>query len=160
MKSPSQAMREQMQAALEIVNEEKRTLSAELGRLVMELDSTKSSLAAVEEGSKEALSLKAKITEQQRTFSKDLSKIQSLALAQKVSEEKARIKVSKLAADADRYKSKLAAHRLQSAAYNKRLKGARPADCLPRHKAGGCQLPEDTDTCRHVGVYWVRLTPQ
>jgi hypothetical protein len=121
---PRQAMKDQMQAALEIVNEEKRTLSAELGRLVMELDSTKSSLAAVEEDSKEAHLLKAKIEEQQRTFSKDLSKIQSLALAQKVSEQKARTKVTKLAADAGRYKSKLAAHKLESAAYTKKLKGA------------------------------------
>jgi len=133
-----------MEAALQIVNEEKRSLSAELGRLVLELDNTKSSLAAVEEGSKEAQLLKAKITEQQRTFSKDLTKIQSLALAQKVSEEKARIKVSKLAADAGRYKSKLAAHRLESAAYNKKLKGALGSPSTPTRALMCLMTPVET----------------
>jgi hypothetical protein len=96
-----------MEAAMQIVNEEKNALSAELGRLVMELDSTKSSLEA-KEGTGEASMLKAQIMEQQKMFSKDLAHIHSLAQTQKAAEQKARTKVLKLSADADRYKSKLA----------------------------------------------------
>jgi chromosome segregation ATPase len=114
-----------MEAAMQIVNEEKNALSAELGRLVMELDSTKSSLEA-KEGTGEASMLKAQIMEQQKMFSKDLAHIHSLAQTQKAAEQKARTKVLKLSADADRYKSKLAAQRLQTATYNKKLKSASP----------------------------------
>ena len=59
-------------------------------------------------------------------FSKDLAHIHSLAQTQKAAEQKARTKVLKLSADADRYKSKLAAQRLQTATYNKKLKSASP----------------------------------